>query len=60
VGASFVTKASIWPLCVVSNAPGVVGKFVERVSPVTCALPPASTATPTKPASSLLPPRNVE
>ena len=33
------------PLCVVSNAPGVVGKPAERVEPPTNALPAASTAT---------------
>ena len=39
-----VTKASAEPLLAEANAPGVVGKLVEQVSPVTYALPCPSTA----------------
>jgi hypothetical protein len=35
VGASLVTKASVPPLYEVSKAPGVVGKPVDCVEPVT-------------------------
>ena len=45
-GLSFVTKASTLPFWVVSNAPGVVGKFVESASPATYAAPVPSTAIP--------------
>jgi hypothetical protein len=57
--SSFATKASRLPLCVVSKAPGVVGKLVERVSPATYVPPAASSAIPL-PASSFEPPRYVE
>ena len=54
---SRVTKASVRPLKVVSNAPVVVGKgLAEVVSPVTQTLPGGSRAIP-KPRSTLLPPR---
>ena len=46
VGSSFVTKASEPPLWLVSNAPGVTGKFVESASPPTYAAPVPSTAIP--------------
>ena len=58
-GLTFVTKASMLVGEVVSNAPVVVGKFVELVSPVTYALPEESTAI-ALPSSEALPPRNVE
>lgn len=35
VGSSFVTNASAPGLLVVSNAPGVTGKFAESASPPT-------------------------
>jgi len=51
LASSFVTKAlSSSSLKVVSKAPGVVGKSVEVVAPVTEALPAPSTARP-RPAS---------
>src|SRR5262245_65136194 len=55
---SFVTNASRLPPSVACTAPAVVGKFVENVPPVTCALPAASTAIP-RPTSEPLPPRYV-
>src|SRR5262245_10544209 len=60
VGLNLVTKPS--PLLasgVVSNAPGVVGKFGEEVPPATDALPAPSTAT-SAPLSESCPPRYVE
>ena len=50
------TKASLLPLIVVSNAPGVVGKSVDDVRPDTTALPVLSTAI-LKPMSGPEPPR---
>src|SRR5207244_12697707 len=56
---NLVTKTSPAPLCVVSKAPGVVGKSVDKVSPVTKAEPVPSTAMP-RASSSWLPPKKVE
>src|SRR6266542_2823470 len=53
---SLVTKASSPPFQLVSKAPGVVGKFVELVRPVSVAMPAVSTAMP-GPRSSTVPPR---
>ena len=41
---SLATKASLPPLWLVSKAPGVVGKSLEAVQPVTVARPAASSA----------------
>jgi len=57
IKSSFVTKASKQPLKVVSNAPRVVGKLLEHVSPVTNAFPDVSTLIP-RPLD--WPPRKVE
>ena len=53
------TKASMSALWVVSNAPGVVGKFVEVVTPATVAAPCAPRAMAEAPSPSV-PPRKVE
>src|SRR5262245_28332597 len=52
-------KASDRPPQLSAKAPEVVGKFLERVNPVTYARPAASSAIAV-PQSSPLPPRNVE
>ena len=44
----------------VSKAPGVTGKFSDRVTPVTNAFPPESTAIPNARSSLAFPPRKVE
>ena len=45
VGSSLLTNAELWlAFCVVSSAPGVVGKSVDWVRPVMYAAPVASTA----------------
>jgi hypothetical protein len=57
---SFDTNPSkLAPVAVWSNAPAVVGKFVDKVSPATYAWPLVSTAIPW-PLSLLPPPRKVE
>ena len=51
----FVTKTSVPPFHVVSNAPEVVGNWLDPVKPVTYPAPAESTASPKPPSQPLLP-----
>ena len=59
VGVNLVTKTSLLPPGVLCEAPAVVGKSAEVVSPTTYTLPWISTAI-LRPWSLLVPPQNVE